>query len=513
MNSRIRLALSIVPLAFAWGLAWWHLSSEWSAHPQYEYGWGVPVLFAVLVWQQWRGPLRPPARGAPLLGAIGLAVWTLGEVIREHDPIWRITGGLLMSGCTLISAAWLLRTGGAPLLRREMFPLLFAWTALPWPMPIELALTQHLLRFVTSAAVFCAAALGIPALQRGNAIELATGFVGVEDACSGVQSLQAALMAALFLAGLYRLGLLRGLALLGGAMAAALLGNLLRVLALTAAVAHGGAAAAEAWHDAIGMCATLAVFGALWLLALLLRTHRAVAPEAAGTLALPSPAVSLAALAWLVGAVAFWNAGGAAASAPARWKIDLSALPPGWRAEAFTPTRQERALLRFAESGTWRVHAPNGGVIWLYHFLWEGDGMPPFAFSHTPAMCMPWKGWASTGAPQREMVPSPAGPLPAMLFSFEREGERVSAVQVVSAGGQARHFTDFDPFADNRLQRIFATWRAPREHIDEELLLYFATPARGSAAAAAGEILRAVLGAHGAVQRAEGGAATMTRPR
>ena len=41
--------------------------------------------------------------------------------------------------------------------------------------------------------------LGITAVQRGNVIELQTGSVGFDEPCSGIRSLQAVLMLALFL--------------------------------------------------------------------------------------------------------------------------------------------------------------------------------------------------------------------------------------------------------------------------------------------------------------------------
>jgi hypothetical protein len=41
-------------------------------------------------------------------------------------------------------------------------------------------------------------------VQHGNVIEVRTGFLGVDEACSGRRSLQATLMVSLFLGELYR---------------------------------------------------------------------------------------------------------------------------------------------------------------------------------------------------------------------------------------------------------------------------------------------------------------------
>lgn len=491
-----RLALSLAPVVFAWVWTWWHLAAEWRAHPHYEYGWGVPLLFALLVWRAWPGEVRPLSRGAgcgALVVAGGL-VWTLGEAIRQHDPIWRLAGALLAAGSTLIGAGWLLSAGGRPLLWRQALPLLFAWTAVPWPIPLEFATTQRLLHFVTSAAVFCLTVAGVPALQRGSVIELAVGPVGVSDACSGLQSLQAALMVSLFLSGIHRLAVPRTLLLIGLGCGVAIFGNLLRVLALVAVATKGGAAAVERWHDPAGMLATVFIFtGAAWCAAKICPGEPAVARPIQSVL-VPSPRTSLVLLA-LLGAIVLlldFAHGRPAASPRTRWKIDASRLPEGWKAEPRSPTRREWTMLRFEAAEIIELRAPGGRSAWLYHFSWEDEGMPPFAFSHTPGMCLPWQGWKPDGPPHRVTLRSPAGDLPAMAFSFAQGPARVVAFQILAAGGKTRQFTDFEPNVANRLRRLVAAWREPRERIDEELLLYLPANELSVAIIAAEEALSAV---------------------
>ncbi len=43
----------------------------------------------------------------------------------------------------------------------------------------------------------------IPAVQHGNLIEVRTGLLGMDEACSGIRSLQATFMVSLFLGELY----------------------------------------------------------------------------------------------------------------------------------------------------------------------------------------------------------------------------------------------------------------------------------------------------------------------
>jgi hypothetical protein len=187
----------------------------------------------------------------------------------------------------------------------------------------------------------------------------------------------------------------------------------------------------------------------------------------------PAPFGSWAVLAVLVSAVlALRPALGSSVPHTPFAQIDPARLPEGWTKQWIEPTRQERALLRFAESQAWAFRAPDGRSAWLYHFLWEGDGMPPLAFSHTPAMCMPWSGWFPVGEPGVEVLRPAGGSLPATTFAFTQGEARVVAIQIVSSGGRVRPFTAFDPYAGNRLGRLVSMWRSPREHIDEEILLY-----------------------------------------
>ena len=148
----------------AWLLAWWHLAAEWSADEQYRYGFGVPVLAAWMMWRRFPGPMMPVPPTLPwaCLIALALLMLMLGEALRWHDPLWRFTGATLECGATLLCIAWLHRLGGRPLVRRQIFPLLFAATAVPWPVPVEIWTIHHLAAAVTDVAVSAANLLGRP---------------------------------------------------------------------------------------------------------------------------------------------------------------------------------------------------------------------------------------------------------------------------------------------------------------------------------------------------------------
>jgi len=484
---------SLAPLAVLWLATWTYLAAEWRANPHYEYGWGVPLLGLVLVWRRWAGVMRPASSGwgPGLLGLLGIATWVLGEMVRRHDPIWRLAGGLLLAGSTLATIAWFWRAGGWPLVRRQGWPLLFAWTALPWPMPIELAVTQTLLHFVTTAAVLVLTAAGVPALQTGSVIHLATSAIGVEEACSGLQSLQAALMAALFLGEFYRLTVARRIGLLFAGSLLALVGNFLRVIALVAVTQKGGA---PELHDWIGGLATGAIFLGLIGVAWWLREERPSEAEPLDRWLWPAPRVSVATALLLAGLLWTGRPAGAASRAPL-WPVTVNHLPEGWRAEFIHPSRKELAMLRFSDAAIWKISTTEGGEARLYHFAWDsGEGMPPLAFTHTPGMCLPWSGWAPLGAPVEEKIPVRGREIPAVRYAFAQGNDRLAAFQMVSAGGVARPFTAFQFPAGQRWRRLLSTWNAPREILDEEILLYVSLrPGHESASPIAARILEAVL--------------------
>ncbi len=64
---------------------------------------------------------------------------------------------------------------------------------------------QGLTRANAGATIEILGLIGVPAVQHGNVIEVGTGVVGIDDACSGIRSFQATLMLSLFFGEIYRL--------------------------------------------------------------------------------------------------------------------------------------------------------------------------------------------------------------------------------------------------------------------------------------------------------------------
>ena len=82
------------------------------------------------------------------------------------------------------------------------FPVLFCMTALPWPVWMEDYMVQSLMRGNARICAELMTLFGQPALAEGNLIQVGKAWVNVEEACSGIRSLQTAFMVSLFLGGI-----------------------------------------------------------------------------------------------------------------------------------------------------------------------------------------------------------------------------------------------------------------------------------------------------------------------
>jgi exosortase/archaeosortase family protein len=149
----------------------------------------------------------------------------------------------------------------------SVFPILFFLVAVPWPTFIEGPLVQGLMRANVGATIELLALTGVPAIQHGNVIEIANGVVDIDDACSGIRSLQAALMLSLFFGEVYRLAVRRRLMLVVLGFLLAFAFNVGRTLLLTQVAAAKGIGAVATWHDPASVTILVACFLCLWLMA------------------------------------------------------------------------------------------------------------------------------------------------------------------------------------------------------------------------------------------------------
>src|ERR1035441_3828368 len=113
------------------------------------------------------------------------------------------------------------------------FPICFFLVAVPWPSGLETFMVQSLMRSNVATTVELLGLFGIPAVQHANVIEVGAGVVGIDEACSGIRSLQATLMISLFLGELYLLTVRRRVGLVALGFVLAFVFNVARTLLLT----------------------------------------------------------------------------------------------------------------------------------------------------------------------------------------------------------------------------------------------------------------------------------------
>lgn len=499
MNSESEARLNgfcwMAAVSCIWLWAWRHLSVEWRLNDDYSFGFAVPFLAVYLAWQRlqdWQSQAVRPRdhRWLGLAGA-GLLAFVPAELLRLQDPAWRMSGWGLVLAATLILIAWLGMLGGWNLVRHLALPIGFCWLAAPWPSSIESPVTLRLLGIATGVTVDLLNSTGIPAVQHGNLIELRNGMVGVDRACSGIQSLQASLMLALFAGELFRLTLKRRLTLLAGGVGLATVANCIRVFLLARYMHLEGEGAIAKYHDPVGAAATLSLVVVLLGAGRLLAAKPGIVAHSVARQILPEwrlPGKSGLVVLGLVILVPLGAAGymarvnsGETGEVPI-WNLTSGRLEPGWRAEPDPFAPEELKLLRFSEGKALNLLGPSGERAHVIHLFWTPDAaVPSLAYSHRPDICLAGAGWEQKGevVPARFMV---AGrPLPGSLFKFHFESAEQTVFHGVWYGGQPKPPAGPPGSLGDRFSRLALLWRDPGRRNHEIITVFL--PAFGGSTA------------------------------
>jgi exosortase len=520
--------LALAGLALYWCQLFYQIQVEWTANDQYGYGWFVPLLAAVLFWRRWEERTESGGRRAEdesqwsvvsrqwaVVGGRWAVVFLMFmllplRIIHEANVGWRSAQwahAVILVALTLI-LVW--RAGGWAWVRHFGFPVLFLLAAVPWPMRLEGYLVQGLMRLVTAVTVEVVGMLGVPAMQRGNLLEIGSGFVSVNEACSGVRSLQTSLMIALFLGELYRLRYWRRLALVPTSLLIAFIANVGRTSFLTWSAARLGIGRMESLHSSAGAAVVVMVLGLLWLTAWLLarrpgttdygprttdyglrttdhglRTtdhgpqttdHR---PPATGHLPHSAFLCLLAALGWLLciegGAAMWFRIGDKRAETNQAWSIKWPTEAPGYREILLSKTESDMLRYDTAKSVTWQDEAGNHwGFIAL---RWGPDNKDSFiGRGHTPDLCFTGAGWKLLAEPAPVRVTVNGIELPFRRYVFEVGGLTAHAFLTLwddrSPGGHQE-----TPFAYGLIRRLKAALQGKRHQGLKKLEISITGPA------------------------------------
>jgi exosortase len=400
-NPRWAVAATLGFLAILWCEVVNHLRPEWSLNPQYGYGWIVPFVAIYLFWRRW---LLWPVAIAPASSAFATALMAFCGLLffpirflSEANPDWRLLSWAFALVAVTLSILWIFLVGGWPWLRHFAFPVLFFLVAVPWPMQIEQAVTQNLMRAVTSINVSFLQFAGVPALQHGNVIEVGSGLIGIEEACSGVRSLQATLMISFFLGELYLFSVPRRIVLVIAGALLAFLCNIVRTAILVWAGAKNGPKAIEAWHDPAGLTILLVCLFGLWLLSLKMRgrseTDFENQPIAQKQVHWPWLVPALLAT-WLLISelgVQTWYRLHENSFSTARWTVAWPEAEPAYQSVPIAP--EAVSLLRYNQGGGAAWQGEDGHKWMMYFFRWlPGRTAALFVKIHRPDICLPASG-------------------------------------------------------------------------------------------------------------------------
>jgi exosortase len=455
----LALALSVFFLAALWFGLCRELSGEWSVNEQYNFGWFVPFFALYLFWLRWQD--RPPAdirsqtsevsgqssavrdqrRAALALALTALLLLLPVRLFEIANPEWRLLAWIHAGVVVTLTLLLFWSAGGKAWLRHFAFPVAFILVAVPWPTMLETPVIQGLMRAVAHVAAETAMLLGTPAQVEGNLIRVTNGIVGVNEACSGIRSLQTSLMIGLLFGELKRLSVLRRVALVACAVAIALLANFVRAVFLVRIAATENLSEVGRWHDIAGYSIIALVFLATLGLAYLLgrRKPSVVAGVSPATiqsqparLALQLPVSFVtAAICWLL-LVEIGTAGWYRLHERNLVKGPQSSVQWPEHAANFRKLKIDeeiRAVLRFdeARAAAWTIGTNGSDTVscLLYAFRWNpGKNSALLANLHRPDVCLPASGWTQVADHGVRSYPvSGSFELPFRHFEFQRRLE------------------------------------------------------------------------------------------
>jgi exosortase len=454
-SNTLRAIPALAVAALLWLMLCRHLSGEWSVNEQYNYGWFVPFFAVYLFWLRWedRPNPSPPFKALFAWIFIGVPALLLLLPVRLFEianPEWRPLAWINAALVVTLTLLYLWYVGGRPWLRHFAFPVAFILVAVPWVTPVEAPIIQGLMRAVVAVAAETIALFGIPAQLEGNLIRVTSGLVGVNEACSGVRSLQTSLMIGLLFGELKRLSISRRLVLITGAVAIALIANFLRGTLLVWIAATKGISEINRWHDLASYTIVGLVFVGTLILASLLgrKKGQGKAKIEDGNIQHPTSNIQhpisysalpvsflVFALCWIVavevGAQLWYHVHERNLVATTRWDVRWPEAAPNFH--KLKIDEEVRRVLRFDEgqAAAWTLPTaaspatfdqpkPSTITCLLYLFRWKpGRNSALLANLHRPDVCLPAVGWtqvADTGV--RDYPVSASFALPFRHFEF-----------------------------------------------------------------------------------------------
>ena len=272
--------------------------------------------------------------------------------------------------------------------------------------------------------------IGQPAVAVGTTIRLASGWLGIDEACGGIRSLQACFMIGLFFGEWYRFSLGRRVALIGVGVAAALLGSFSRVmfLGLRAGV---GIRSMETVHDYAGWIAMVLSLALTSWLACKWAEFRW--PEQ--RLVARSSVVLVPAWRWIAVVVIllagnevltrWWFAHGekSRASIP-QWTAKLPESHWSFHRDPLSETARDMLRPDYYFAGHWQAATDKPAAA--YYVVWQSGQVARFIpFLHNPTVCLPLSGCELVEKLNPINIHWVGGEIPFFAYKFRRLGDEM----------------------------------------------------------------------------------------
>lgn len=432
------------------GLAWVAgIAPTWQASADLGHAWLAPLLVLYLWWERWdeRPGLAPAGRHVTrLLLLVTVALLIPLRLLLTPYPLWPMATIAYTAGFAALALLGAHLVAGRAGVRWMGGPLLILASALPLPSFVETSLILPLRETMAVIAAEVCNLLGRPAIASGTSIQLANAWVGVEEACSGIRSLQACAMMGLFFGEWFRFSAGRRALLVLLGLAAALAGNLGRVLFLSLAATRG-TGVVDTTHDLAGWIAMLASLIATGWLAFAWGGYRL--PE---TMRLPRTlggpgnaagwlmATAVVVVATDLGTRLWYAHGEVARDAVPQWTVRLPSEHGTFQSRPLAEAAREMLRPDHYLAGGWRSGDTH---VESYYIEWQsGQVARSIPFLHNPTVCLPYAGCELVGALPPLQVSWERGTLEFFVYRFRRGNDLLLVA-----------FTIWDPSRGQPLQR------------------------------------------------------------
>jgi exosortase len=182
----LQVAIVVGLMAFLFADVLANMAHDWWTDPAWSQGLLLPPLAFYIAWIHRSRTLSAPGesdlRGL-LVTAFACLLFLTGKLASEEFTT-RISFVVLLTG--VIWTFW-----GLKRLKTLAFPMLLLATMVPLPALLYNSLAAPLQIFASDLGSQIAQAFGISLFRDGNIIQLANISLGVEEACSGLNSLSA----------------------------------------------------------------------------------------------------------------------------------------------------------------------------------------------------------------------------------------------------------------------------------------------------------------------------------